>query len=246
MKKLTEHRLKAWSERIPRKTRFFLYVLSILFLAFLIYIFIGAPALNWQHRYRRIEKAHLVGPGQILGYEEVSGSLYDAAVVARTDKGVIVTTMISELPYGELLFYLPMTGKIAVTAAPQMLAPSDIDFEQDTLTVFVVDDYPEAVRAELDLQLYFKQQPDGEAETPIFHLSGQREKDGYFRLDTPFESLDADSVERKALDLYSDYTRNAGWRETLWLVPKGAYKATVRLYDSNDSMIAEETITLFD
>lgn len=237
--------MKQWWNGISRRNKVLLYLLTILVMSFLVYLFIGAPALNWQHRYRRIEKAHFVGPGQILGYEEVSGSFYDVAVVARTDEGVIITTMMSQFDYGELLLYLPITGKIMVTAAPQVLTPSEIDFQEETLTVFVVDDYPEAVRAELDLLLYFKQQPDGEAETPTFHLSAQREKNGYFRMDTPFESLDGDSVERKALELYSDYTRNAGWREMLWLVPKGAYKATVRLYDSSGSLITEETVQLF-
>lgn len=239
--------MKQWWNCVSRKKKVLLYFLAVLTMSFLAYWFIGAPALNWQHRYRRIEKAHFVGPGQILGYEEISGSFYDAAVVARTEEGVIITTMISQFDdYGEILFYLPMTGKILVTAAPQMLAPMDLDFKEDTLTVFVVDDYPEAVRAELDLQLYWKQQPDGEAETPTFHLSAQREKEGYFRLDTPFESLDENSVERKALDLFSEYTRNVGWREARWLMPEGACKATVRLYDNSGCLITEEIMVLFD
>ena len=222
-----------------------MYLLAILTMSFLVYFFIGAPALNWQHRYRRIEKAYFVGPGQILGYEEVSGGFYDAAVVARTEEGVIITTM-SQADYGELLFYLPMTGKLLVTAAPQMLSPMDLDFKEDTLTVFVVDDYPEAVRAELDLQLFWRQQPEDEGQRPVFHLSAQREKEGYFRLDAPFESLDEDSVERKALGLFSEYTRNVGWREARWLMPEGACSATVRLYDSSGSLIAEETLVLFE
>ena len=238
--------MKQWWNGVSRKKKVLLYFLAVLTMSFLAYWFIGAPALNWQHRYRRIEKAHFVGPGQILGYEEISGSFYDAAVVARTEEGVIITSMISRVRYGEMLFYLPMKGKILVTAAPQILTPSEIDLHEETLTVFVVDDYPEAVRAELDLQLYIKQQPDGEAETPTFHLSAQREKEGYFRLDAPFESLDENSVERKALDLFSEYTRNVGWREALWLMPKGACKATVRLYDNSGSLITEETMVLFD
>ena len=146
--------MKQWWNGVSRKKKVLLYFLAVLTMSFLAYWFIGAPALNWQHRYRRIEKAHFVGPGQILGYEEISGSFYDAAVVARTEEGVIITSMISRVRYGEMLFYLPMKGKILVTAAPQILTPSEIDLHEETLTVFVVDDYPEAVRAELDLQLF--------------------------------------------------------------------------------------------
>lgn len=238
--------MKQWWNSVSRRNKVLLYLLAILTMSFLAYWFIGAPALNWQHRYRRIEKAHFVGPGQILGYEEVSGSFYDAAVVARTEEGVIISTMMSQHDYGELLFYLPMTGKIMVTAAPQVLTPSEIDFEEDTLTVFVVDDYPEAVRVELDLQLFWRQQPEDEGQRPVFHLSAQREKEGYFRLDAPFESLDEDSAERKALGLFSEYTRNAGWREARWLMPEGACKATVRLYDSGGSLVTEETVHMFE
>lgn len=237
--------MKQWWNGLSRRSKVLLYLLAILTMSFLVYWFIGAPALNWQHRYRRIEKAYCVGPGQILGHEEVSGSFYDETVVARTEEGVIITSMISHLDYGELLFYLPMTGKIMVTAAPQVLTPSEIDFHEDTLTVFVVDDYPQAVRAELDLQLFCRQQPEDEGQRPVFHLTAQREKEGYFRLDTPFESLDESSVERKALDLFSEYTRNVGWREARWLMPEDACNATVRLYDGSGSLITEETLVLF-
>lgn len=238
--------MKQWLNGLSRRSKVLLYLLAILIMGFLVYLLIGAPALNWQHRYRRIEKAYFVGPGQILGHEEVSGSLYDEAVVARTDEAVVIATMMSQYNYGELLFYLPMTGKILVTAAPQMLAPMDLDFEEDTLTVFVVDDYPEAVTAELDLQLFWRQHPEDEGQKPVFHLSARREKEGYFRLDTPFESLDEDSVERKALDRFSEYSRNVGWREALWHMPEGACQATVRLYDSSGSLITEETMHLFE
>lgn len=238
--------MKKWWKQRSHRSKVLLFLLLIMCMSFLIYLFIGAPALNWQHRYRRIEKAHFVGPGQILGYEEISGSFYDAAVVARTEDGAIITSMISELPYGELLYYLPMTGNLLVTAAPQVLRPNDIDFEEETLTVFVVDDYPDAVRVELDLQLFWRQHPEDEGERPIFHLSARRRKEGYFRLDAPFESLDEDSVEWKALDLFSEYSRNVGWREARWVMPEGACNATVRLYDSAGDLITEEKLTLFE
>lgn len=246
MKKLTKHRIKAWTERIPRKKRFLLYLLTILCLVFLFYIFIGAPALSWQHRYRRVEKAHLIGPGQILGYEEVSGIAFSKVVVAKTIYGVIVCHIDEYAEDYGLLLYLPQRGRITVTAAPQLLAPMEFDSEMDTVTVFAVDDYPEAVRAELDLELYWQQQQDEEAVRPVFHLSAQREQEGYFRFDAPFESLDEENPERKALKLFSDYTRNyPQWRDQ-WIIPENAYKATVRLYNSGGQLIAEESLYLFE
>ena len=246
MKKLTKHRIKAWTERIPRKIRFLLYVLMILCLVFLFYIFIGAPALSWQHRYRRVERAHLIGPGQILGYEEVSGTVFSKVVVAKTAYGVIVCHIDEYAEDYGLLLHLPQKGRITVTAAPQLLAPMEFDFEMDTVTVFAVDDYPEAVRAELDLELYWQQHQDEDAVRPVFYLSAQREQEGYFRFDAPFESLGEENLQRKALELFSQYTRNYPQWRGRWIVPDDAYNATVRLYNSGGQLVAEETVKLFE
>ena len=75
---------RTWTARIPRKCKVAWYLLTCLFMGLLIYIFIGAPVFGWKHQYRRVEKAHFVGPAQILGYEEVSGMLYDEVVLAQT------------------------------------------------------------------------------------------------------------------------------------------------------------------
>ena len=241
MAKLVGHRWKAWTELIPRRTKVLFYFLATLCFVFLFYIFMGAPSLSREHRYRRVERSHFVGPGKILGYETVSGGMYTDAVVARTKEGVIVATMIPDIEDGDLLVYVPITGKITVTAAPQVLAPKDIDFQKDTLTVFAVDDYPQAVRAEMDLKLYWQQFEEEEAERPVFHLQAKREQEGYFRFDAPFESLDEDSPERQALKLFSQSVRaGAQWNS----VPEDAFQATLRLYDMQGNLVAEETMVL--
>lgn len=238
--------MRKWWKGLSSRTKALLYLLTIFCLVFLFYIFIGAPALSWKHRYRRVERAHLIGPGQILGYEEVSGTVFSKVVVAKTAYGVIVCHIDEYAEEYGLLLYLPQKERITVTAAPQLLAPMEFDSEMDTVTVFAVDDHSEAVRAELDLELYWQQQLNEEPEHPVFYLKAKREKEGYFRFDAPFESLGEDTPERKALDLFSQYTRNyPQWRDQ-WIIPEGAYKATVRLYDSADQLITEETVKLFE
>lgn len=244
MKKLfsrIRQKWRVWHERIPRKTKVAFYALSILILAFHLYIFIGSPALSWQHRYRRIEKAHMIGPGEILGYEEVSGAIYKETVLAKTADAVIITVMAPEELDHELLVYLPRRGKVTVSAAPQLVVPMEFDFSEDTITVFVVDEYPEAVRVELDLVLYWLN-ADEEIVRPEFSLSAQRIKDGYFRMDIPFETWGDTAPEYHALDQFCRVTRNS----KLFTIPENEYSATVRFYDSNDQLIAEEQLYLFE
>ncbi|MBO5869020.1 MAG: hypothetical protein J6Q54_08935 [Oscillospiraceae bacterium] len=231
-----------WSDGVPRKTKVVCYVLAILLFVFLIYVFKGAPALSWQHRYRRIERSYMIGPGEIMGYEQVSGYLYKDAVLARTDDAVIITTITPELYEHEQLLYLPTEGKrIIVSAAPQLLPELDTDLVEDTVTMFVVDEYPEAVRVELDMELYWL---NGEEEyvRPVFSLSGEREKDGYFRMDIPYESWGEYAPEYLALKYFLEVTRN----RILYDIPEKEFSATVRLYDAEGNLIIEEQQYIFE
>jgi len=231
-----------WSDRLPRKTKVLCYILCILLLVFLIYVFRGAPSLSWQHRYRRIEKAHLIGPGQILGHEEVSGYLYKDAVLARTKEAVIITTITPELYEHQQLLFLPTEGRrIIVSAAPQVLSKIDNDFIEETVTVFIVDAYPEAVRAELDLTLYWLNASE-EVIRPEFQLTAEREKEGYFRVDIPFESWGDTAPEYHALDLFCLWTRS----RALYEIPEKEFSATVRLYDADGKLIIEEQQYIFE
>lgn len=231
-----------WSEGIPRKTKVLLYVLSILLLCFSLYVFKGAPSLSLEHRYRRIECSYMIGPGRILGYEQVSGPLYKNAVLARTEDAVIITTFTPDLYEHEQLLYLPVNGRrILVSAAPQVLSNLGNDFIEETISVFIVDEYPQAVRAELDLVLYWVNAQE-EVVRPEFKLTAQREKEGYFRMDIPYESYSEVSPEHFALDLFCSWTRTADQ----FKIPPKEFSATVRLYDADNNLIAEEQQYIFD
>jgi hypothetical protein len=182
---------RAFVERIPRKAQVAINFTLILVLLFLLYIFMGSPVLHWEQQYRRVERAHMVGPGEILGYEEVTGNLYREIVLAKTDDALIVSTVSLGDTGNDILLYLPKTDGIAVLGAPQDLSRLN---PLTTMTVFAVVDRPGAVRAELDLELYWQQFLYRDPEYPVFHLDDTRKENGYFRFDIPVGGLDESSV----------------------------------------------------
>lgn len=231
---------KDWDARIPRRAKVMGYVLASLLMGFLIYIFIGAPTWNWEHRYRRIEKAHFVGPAEILGYEEVCGMLYDEVVLAKTQDAVIVSSISLYETGNDVLLYLTKTGKVTVTAALQ--DPKRSQKSEKSLTVFVVDDYPEAAYVELDLHLGNAKVYTQSGYRPSFYLSAERQTNGYFRVDIPLEQWSEYSQEQLSLMLFNAYSME---RER-YDIPARLYEADVRFYDGSGQLIAEESLYLFE
>lgn len=228
---------RALRDRIPRKTQVAINLISIPILLFLLYIFLGSAVLNWQQQYRRLEKAHMVGPAEIMGYEEVSGMLYNKIVLAKTEEAIIVSTVSLDNTGNDIFQYLEKTDGIMVFGGPhdlKLLIPSV------AMTVFAVVDEPKAVRAEMELQLYWQQYPEEEPSYPIFDLQAQRKEGGYFRFDIPYGDYNEGSIAYEAVKLFSSWSRYTKGIT----VPENAYQAKVRLYDSQDKLISEETVQL--
>ena len=78
-------------DRIPLKLQVLINVLGICILAVMIYVFTGGPTVSVEHQFRRAERENMVGPGEILGIEELAATLWaDHLVVAKTQEGVIL------------------------------------------------------------------------------------------------------------------------------------------------------------
>ena len=63
--------LKRFWLNIPRKMRVFANLLAILLGVFILYILMECPAFTPEQNFRRMEKAELVGPAQILHIMDV-------------------------------------------------------------------------------------------------------------------------------------------------------------------------------
>ena len=162
MKKLIETARKLWEDtfdRIPRKTQVAVNLLLILVFGLLLYVLIGAPSFSLEHAFRRMEKRHMVGPSQILGIEQLETTFADQLIVARTEKGAILYVDTESM--GDFGFsYRGMDEDIQICVAPLFLS-SIRPPNGDDLTVILFDDFPEAVRAELDLETFWEDNQTG-------------------------------------------------------------------------------------
>lgn len=227
--------LKEFYFRVPIKVKVLLSTILILQLAYLFYIFIGTPALNWKQKYRRMETAYMVGPGEILCYEQITGHFYHKQVLAKSDEGVILASI--SIP--EFLLYFPKNNDIMVLGAPQ--SHTNLQLVGEKVTVFAVDEYPEAVRAELDLQLYWQQWEETEPVRPVFYAKADRQGTGCFRFDIPIYEWEEYTDEYKALKYFSSCSGRHWGSE----MPEGVCNATIRLYNDKNELICRREVDPF-
>lgn len=245
MKKWLEKTRDAWNamlDKIPRKTQVVLNLFLILIFGLALYIFLDAPAFSLEHAFRRAEKRHMVGPSQILGVEQLETSYADQLVVAKTENGVILYADTSTL--GDFGFtYREKEQELMLCVTPVFLSsirPPD----GDDLTVILFDDYPDAVRAELDLETFWEDNQTGKQYRYQYSLSGQRTNPGYIRLDMDVNWHDWQGVwdhpENAAIRQLGHYAVNSHVE-----VPAGEFPARVRLYDEAGRLICAKDTFLF-
>jgi len=256
MKKLK----RAWLN-IPRKIRVGINVLATIFLIFALYILLECPAFTHEQKFRRMEKAEMVGPSHILAsFDHMIGS-YSRLILAETAEGVIMFQC-GESPWDEgRLTYLEKTDPVTVVTLPYIgygyYSSSFID-----LPVFVIHDCPGAVRAELDLEFgegmdYYTEvhwSYDDHSGTTTYektwHLESDQEMGGYFRFDIHaepegetiqdqyYEHWQPLTSEGQALEVFS-HMMEPGDSYTFASIP-----AAVRFYDAEDNLITEYELTI--
>ena len=216
-------KLRRFWRNIPRKVKILLNFLLVLVLGFWVWLLLGAPA-GIEQIYRRIEKANLVGPGEILSVQENPG--YDYEYLLLADAGELVTAYFhdEEDPRRTHFVSRERSQGMALLTFPADNVPWPA---QTALPVFLFDGYDGARRAELVLSL-----PDGSARTEA--LSAPREENGYFRFLLPEAACDTEIVDR--LRLLSGNTMADRRQFSL--------RAEIRLWDEEDVLLKEVAITL--
>lgn len=235
-----------WS-KIPRKARVLINLLAIALVGMVLYVFTGSPSFTALQRYRRAEKANLVGPAQILTICDLENAGYDHLLVADDGAGVILYGY-SSLPGSQENFvYREKNGDLTVLAAPDFRFFGAEEYVLD-LPVFLFDDHPAAIRAELELTLsttlndvYFEKD---------YLLESQREGDGYFRFNIHAESENwytdeygqewgsTLGAEGHALQ---EFSRMCGYSSAWNLLPQ---PVTVRLFDTQNALILEQELLI--
>ena len=242
----TREKLQQWLrdllEKIPRKTQVFINLGLILVLPLVIYLLLGSPVNDPEAAFRRAEKANLVGPSEILGIETVDGMWGDTYVIADNGDSAILYLCDRPVDFGFSysnsynLIYRPKMGSVSVYG----LHWFTFGLLDDTYPLIVMDDHPEAVRAELELELFWQDSETLADYRKAYSLSAVREHPGYFRMDIVLDSDRDDQRERDAIEQLS------GWfAHPPTYLEDVSCLATVRLYNEADERICERSVDLF-
>lgn len=240
-------KVKELLSRIPRPVKALFFVLCALSVALLYYIAKDSPTLSFEQEFRRAEKANLVGPSRIIEVWDSQCSDFEQMIVGETDHGICFfgsysTTVhySSSFQREETLFtfsYREKTGDLTVLAAPTRSSPifEEIGY---SLPVYIFDNYPQAMRAELELTVTGSNTRvvSGEKVTTNyskrFAAKAERTGEGFFRF-----LLEAKTAPNTyALQMLSELSGNVmygGGEDTV--VP-----GTVRLYDAEGNLILEQ------
>lgn len=237
-------KIDAWLDKIPLKIQVLINVSLLCILAVFLYTFLHGPTISMEHQYRRAAQQSLVGPGEILGIESLSTAWFDKLVVAQTQEGVILYA--GEHTNQEtinFLVYRPFDEDIMVCGSPALLS-SIAPPKGDPLTIILFDRYPEAVRAELDIELFWENNQTGRQYRYQYALSGERSNAGYFRLDMDYAWKGYIGIEEHpedaAINQFTAHSRDASYR-----APEGEYPATVRLYDAEGKQVCCKEFYVF-
>jgi hypothetical protein len=170
----------------------------------------------------------MVGPSTILGQFQPEEYPCDGLILGQDPEAVYLYVIHKGSPETSELIYRKKEGAVTLLAAP---GTALLQFEyQAHIPVILYDSCKEAVRAEVDLMVYF-----GDFRQ-TYALTAQREGDGYFAFDLVARNAGTLGEEGEALRLLQEVCSNsmAGNADI-------AFPAAVRLYDAAGALILEET-----
>ena len=247
---------------IPRKIRICVNILAILLLLFAAYILLGCPAFTPTQQFRRLEKANLVGPSEIIEVIDPPNGEYDHIIVADDGDGVILYSYHDfsyRWDWGGFLYREKSRG-ITVFPAPNHPYFGADEYVMD-VPVLLFHDYPNAYRAELELTfdegigVQQTRWENGEEVTieyweKTYRLEAHSDTPGYFRFDLHAESPEW-YVNEYGIEGGTPLGKEGLALQTFcrMMDMNRAYlqeyvSATVRLYDRNDALIVEEHLTI--
>lgn len=216
-----------------RKMQVLRNILLLILLIVAIGYFSGLPIPIPELQFRREERAHLVGPGDILGIEDIDFSHYKTMIVAETGQGVILWVSAPEINRSDLL-YQEKNGEHLLLAAPGSLGFMTVPDEVH-LPLILFDRQPRAARAEIQFTL--REGIDGETFEKTYCLSADRKTSGYF-LFTLHTDESFTYQEGLALQIFANIASHREHRQ--------GYSIPVQLqfYDGRNQLIAGETLLI--
>lgn len=273
MRKIRE----TWS-KIPRPLRAITNMVLILLLAYLHWCSNGKLINSDTLEYRRIEQMQMLGPGTIVhelyaryGHEEYpidTYTEYDHTIVAETEYGIIFCGMsrYTSSQRKTTMSYQEKTGDITLAVPPSDLWEWGSRNWEIHLPIYVFHEYPEAVRAELDVIIegvwessYNSDSYSGTIEQPYtktYSLKSIHQTEDFFlfRIDVPDIIEQANRVEtylvtqpERVWETMQGVEGDAPQLLSRLLNPgvysnvqSGCAEGTIRLYDESENLIAEQ------
>lgn len=222
--------VKLW-QKLPRGLRICINLTGIAACLIALYTYIGAPTFSVEKDFRRAEKAHMVGPSEILGQVRLESGFdsYQQMIIADDGEGISFYCYDHVEGDEPALIYRQKTGDITVLGAPYP-AGSRMRTIKAQYPIFVFDSYPDAVRAEMDITLFAEYL--GESFEKTYHLEATRMNSGYFQFILGITNRHGLGVEGHALKLCALFSGYEGkfYRDM-------AFPVTVRLYNESGKLL---------
>lgn len=228
------------------KRRTLILLLCIFMTSAALYWVLECPVLTVEHAFRREERIFALGPSTILGKEHIDcpgyGYNYDNMIVAETETGAMLYCC--NLNEHERLYYREKTGSLTIMALPN----GSWSWKKDQprqLNVVLFDDYPEAVKADVVIDVdwphdFYGFTPNGVSYS--YNLTAQREQDGYFHFVHSTYGSDYIDNDNAAMRILTDISCETNVSEIYYF--ELTIPATVKLYDKDDNLIVEENLVL--
>ncbi len=234
---------------VPRSISSVLNIVLAIILILAFYISIGCPTFSLTQEFRRAEKAHMIGPCEIVDintdhyeYEKliVGESEYGVCFFGKFELTVGYKNGKNRLEDRYTLTYFEKTGDITLAVAPNVRAGL-WSFANIDLPVYVFHSHPDAVWAEIEVKVVGNQEIHSNSQivtveyNHLFAAKSIQNEGGHFR----FTLTSTSEQSAKALGIISTIAS----RE----LPASNYQdivipAIVRLYDADNQLIAEKTV----
>lgn len=227
--------VKFW-RKIPRGVRIGINLLGIAICILAVYTYVGAPTSSVEADFRRYEKSNMVGPSEILATVnlETGFDSYQKMIIGDDGDGVVFYCYDHVEQDDPVLIYREKTGDITVLGAPYPI-DARTRMIKSQYPIYVFDNYPDAVRAEMEVTLsaeYF-----GESFEKTYSLTANRVNDGYFQFILGTTNRRGLGIEGYAIQLFALISGYEGKYYRDLSIP-----VTVRLYNDSGKLLCERSL----
>ena len=232
---------------LSRKVRTLIHLFVILLCVTLVLLVKSIPSSTPEEQFRRLEQGYMIGPSNILGTETISKSGDLKLLIAKSDTDLMLYRY-AESEYRQFteksnrstdLVCRKKNGDLTILAAGGR-SPYFSNNTEPYLPIVLFDEYPEAIRAEIEFTLSIDTYKDTEGivrDESLFRLNSTRTNDGYFYF-TISPSVKANEGYLQMLVKLASMTSNWG---NVGYTPT-PIPVTVHLYDKNNQLIVDQTI----